>query len=139
MTEEDLQTSKPDLFGVIPRSDITTLRNILSLDGVDIEARDTSGRTPLHLAVIAGSSDICQCLLEHGANVAAWTGQGESTVHLAARRGDVDIVHTIMKPIQAKEESIQNDANAEEHKVDVNCFTQKYKMSPLYIAVALGA
>lgn len=135
---EDRPMSLLDLFPAIARSDVTALQSILSRDGVDIEARDSSARTPLHVAIIVGSGEICQRLLEYGADVAALTKQGETTAHLAVKRGDVEIVHTIMRAIEAKQASIQRDSNKGEQSVNVNSLTPKYKMSPLYIAVALG-
>ena len=145
MTDKDLQANNSSLFDAVARSDLTTVRNTLSLEGVHIEARDAAGRTALHLAIITASTDVCQCLLEYGAHIDAWTEQGEATVHLAARRGEVDILRTVMGALEAKQGAVQHDANPStavggkgEQSVDVNCMTRKYKMSPLYMAVALG-
>jgi ankyrin repeat protein len=133
-----LQISKLGLFNTIVRSDLAALKHSLSLKGVDIENRDHVGRTPLHLAILTASSDICQCLLEHGAHVGALTEQEETTVHLAAKRGDVSILQTIMQAIEAKQAAAQHETNPGEQTLDVNCLSGKHKMSPLYIAVALG-
>lgn len=39
--------------------------------GVDINAKDNDGWTPLHAAVHWGQSDACEVLADHGANFSA--------------------------------------------------------------------
>lgn len=39
--------------------------------GVDINAKDSDGWTPLHAAVHWGQNDACEVLAEHGANFSA--------------------------------------------------------------------
>jgi ankyrin repeat protein len=145
MTNEDLQTNSSSLFDVVARSDLTALRNILSLEQVDIETRDAAGRTALHLAILTSSTDVCQCLLEHGAIIDSWTEQGEATVHLAAIKGEAKTLLIVMGALEAKQGAVQHHANVStavggkgKHIVDVNCLTRKHNMSPLYIAVTLG-
>ena len=58
--------------GVIDReSVIPKLRVLLCCPKVDLEARNSHGHTPLHLAVSLGNTSAVQLLLEHGANVNA--------------------------------------------------------------------
>jgi len=135
MADASMQLIKPSLLEAITRSDLLSLKEVLSLKGTNIEARDNVGRTPLHLAIITGSVDVCKCLLEHGARIDAWTDQGEATVHLAAKRGDADILLVIMGAVNR---ASRDNTNPSKETVHVNCLTRKYKMSPLYIAVALG-
>jgi ankyrin repeat protein len=147
MAEEDLHSARSDIFEVVARADITSLKQILTTKEIDIEARDPAGRTALHLAIIAASVDVCQYLIEHGARLDAWTEQGETVVHLAAKRGQVDVLHAVMESLEAKQPAIQDDSISDGNKgtggkkdrtVHVNCLTQKHQLSPLYIAVALG-
>lgn len=138
MADVVLHTAGADLFGAIARSDLVSLRHALSLEGEDIEARDCVGRTPLHLAIVTGSPQVCQCLLDHGARIDAWTKGGEATVHLAAKRGNLDILVAIMGAVESYSSSRQHIANSTDKTVDVNCLTQKHRMSSLYIAATLG-
>ena len=51
-----------------------SISNILSLLlqlGVDINAKDSDGWTPLHAAVHWGQTEACEVLAEHGANFSA--------------------------------------------------------------------
>lgn len=147
MADRDSQASNSHIFDIIARSDITSLRQSLSIYEVDIETRDPAGRTALHLAIIAASADVCQFLINHGANIDTWTEQGEVIVHLAAKRGEVDILHIIIASLKAKQIAVQGNADLNhrtavgwtgEHIMHVNCLTQNHKLTPLYIAVALG-
>lgn len=147
MADKDLQADRSSIFDIVARADLVSLTQALSTEQVDIEARDPAGRTALHIAVLAATADVCQHLIDHGANVDTWTRQGEAVVHLAARRGEVDILRTVMESVEAKQRAIQSENKPDEkaegsrkggRSVHVNSLTQKHQMSPLYIAVALG-
>ncbi|KAK1237264.1 hypothetical protein MKX08_002889 [Trichoderma sp. CBMAI-0020] len=142
MAEEDSRPVQFNIFEAIVSADISSLKQRLASKEVDLEARDPVGRTALHLATIAASAEICQYLIDNGASLDAWTAQGEAVVHLAAKRGDVDVLHAVMQPLEAKKPATQDNATADDKTKDrvvhVDCLTQKYQMSPLYIAVALA-
>lgn len=142
MAEGDSPPVQSQIFKAIACADISSLKQSLATKEVDLEARNPVGRTALHLAITAASADICQCLIDNGARLDAWTKQGEAAVHLAAKRGQVDVLHAIMPPLVAEKSATQDNIAAggkkDDRTVHVNCLTQKYQMSPLYIAVALG-
>lgn len=142
MADKDPEADKSSIFDLIVQADLVGLKEALSTKQVDLEARDSAGRTALHLAVIAGTAETCQYLIDHGANLDSWTGQGEAVVHLVAKRGDVDILRTVMESVSAEERKIQSEdqpsSDKRDRSVHVNSLTKKYRMSPLYIAVALG-
>ncbi|KAL7921223.1 putative ankyrin repeat protein [Trichoderma austrokoningii] len=139
---EDSHPVQSNVFEAIASADISGLKQILAAKEVDLEAREPAGRTALHLAVAAASADICQCLIDNGARLDAWTEQGEAVVHIAAKRGELDVLHAIMKPLEAVKPATQDNVTADDQKKDrtvhVDCLTQKHQMSPLYIAVALA-
>ncbi|PTB35556.1 uncharacterized protein TrAFT101_009403 [Trichoderma asperellum] len=142
MAEGDSPPVQSQIFKAIACADISSLKQSLATKEVDLEARNPVGRTALHLAITAASADICQCLIDNGARLDAWTKQGEAAVHLAAKRGQVDVLHAIMPPLVAEKSATQDNIAAggkkDDRTVHVNCLTQKYQMSPLYIAVALA-
>lgn len=142
MEGEDSRPAQFNIFEAIVSADISSLKQSLAAKEVDLEARDPAGRTVLHLAVAAASAEICQCLIDNGARLDAWTEQGEAVVHIAAKRGDIDVLHAIMQPLEAKKSATQGlvtaDSKKNDRTVHVDCLTQKHQMSPLYIAVALG-
>ncbi|XP_011695990.1 PREDICTED: LOW QUALITY PROTEIN: serine/threonine-protein phosphatase 6 regulatory ankyrin repeat subunit C-like [Wasmannia auropunctata] len=66
--------------------------------GSDVNARNNKGKIPLLLAVEAGNQSICRKLLAHQAldQLYAITPTGDSAVHLAARRKDIDMVQILV-------------------------------------------
>jgi ankyrin repeat protein len=63
--------------------------------GCNANAHSSSGATPLHVAAMAGSIDIAQVLLQHGADVNASSGdppRGGTPLNFAAGRGNMDFV-----------------------------------------------
>jgi ankyrin repeat protein len=142
MAEEGSGAAQFNIFEAIVSADISGLKQSLATKEVDLEARDSAGRTALHLAVTAASAEICQYLIDNGARLDVWTEQGEAVVHLAAKRGEVDVLHAIMQPLEARKPTAQGnvtpDDKTKDRIVHVDCLTWKHRMSPLYIAVALG-
>ncbi|UKZ58338.1 hypothetical protein TrVGV298_012206 [Trichoderma virens] len=150
MADKDSEADRSSIFDIVVRADLVGLKQALSTKQVDIDARDSTGRTALHIAVIAATVDICQYLIDYGANLDSWTEQGEAIVHLAAKRGEVDILRTVMESVATKQRAIQGEdksmaqtkasdkSDKGNRRVHVDSLTQKYQMSPLYIAVALA-
>ncbi len=82
---------------------------------VDVNRRDHTGRTPLQLAVMCSTAEIVQCLIERGARLVSRLYNGMTALHLAAHRGQVQIVKDIMDRSDANEEAeaIKEDARKE--------------------------
>ncbi|XP_049769761.1 poly [ADP-ribose] polymerase tankyrase-like [Schistocerca cancellata] len=89
---------------------VDELQNLLA-EGAPVDARDTSGFTALHLAVMkAGESKFIvsdvglhtvKCLLNAGANVNAEDLNKQTPLHLAAYRGDLKILWVLLtSPVQ---------------------------------------
>ncbi|KAM0287752.1 hypothetical protein ACHAQH_000283 [Verticillium albo-atrum] len=80
----------------------------LSQEGADPNQRDYTGRSPLHLAVISSTPDVARALVDHGARLTARLADGNTALHLAAERGNVEMVRILM------DRSITNEAEEEE-------------------------
>ncbi|KAL6856403.1 hypothetical protein J3F83DRAFT_764105 [Trichoderma novae-zelandiae] len=144
----DAESGAASLFESIARADLVGLKEVLTLKQLDVETRDPAGRTALQLAVLAGTAGICQLLIDHGAKLDTWTGQGEAVLHLAARRGDVDVLRAVMDAVESNQRASGHENRPDGRSgigdkadltVHVDSLTHRFKMSPLYIAVALVA
>lgn len=72
------------LIHAVIYSDIDGVRNALK-KGANVEARDDTSWTPLHLAAVRKRQDIIEVLLEHGADIHAPAYDGLIPLHVAAR------------------------------------------------------
>ena len=64
---------------------------------VNIPAQNPSKVTPLHSAVARNDFNICQLLVENGADVNAQQTQGVTALHSAAHRGNLAIVKLLVE------------------------------------------
>ena len=65
--------------------------------GLQLEARDTGGYTPLHVAAQWGTPESLQCLLDLRSRVDAVGEDGRTPLHLASERGALEIVNLLLK------------------------------------------
>jgi ankyrin repeat protein len=70
----------------------------------DVNRRDFTGRTPLHLAVMTSTPEIVQCLVDHGARLIARLADGRTALHLAAARGHTEIIRILLTKSEENEE-----------------------------------
>ncbi|OAA55763.1 Ankyrin repeat-containing domain protein [Cordyceps fumosorosea ARSEF 2679] len=92
--------------------DIDIVLDCLSQPDTDLNKRDYAGRTPLHLAVITSTPGIVRSLVNHGSCLTARLANGKTALHLAATRGNAEIINTLM------ERSIENEKGGEERHAD---------------------
>jgi ankyrin repeat protein len=92
------------LCQAIVDQDLEHVQDWLSQEGVDVNKRDYTGRTPLHLAVTSSSLEIIKCLVDHGARLIACLADGRTALHLAAMRGDVEIMKVLLEKSASNEE-----------------------------------
>lgn len=64
---------------------------------VEINARDSMGGTPLHLAVFIGYSDIVELLQNKGARIRADDSMTWTLIHVAIANGDCDMIELLAK------------------------------------------
>ena len=79
---------------------------------VDVNRRDHVGRTPLHIAILTGASEIACDLIDAGARMMARLVDGRTALHLAAQLG---LGHVVEKLLERSE---LNKEEAEEEKAD---------------------
>lgn len=77
------------------KKDMTHL--LLVLDA-DKEARNASGATPFLVAAAGSHLSVLRELLKDGVNVDAVDSQGWSAIHLAAHKGDIEVMRILLEP-----------------------------------------
>lgn len=85
------------LCQAIVGEDIESVEKCCSKEDFDIDQRDYTGRTPLHLAITCSTPEIVQCLINHGARIVARVASGFTPLHLAAARGSAEMVRSILQ------------------------------------------
>ncbi|KAL3418920.1 hypothetical protein PVAG01_09141 [Phlyctema vagabunda] len=100
-------------IGVLKKGSMSTdaTTEVTLQDNPFVDAKYT-GRTPLHLAVMASTAEIVQCLVDHGARLIARLVDGRTALHIAAARGNADMVKILMNRSLAneEEEDLKQDA-----------------------------
>ena len=64
-------------------TDSAPAAEVLLAHGAKVNARDDSGRTPLHWAALNGYCEVARVLIKHGADMKARTAAGETPLALA--------------------------------------------------------
>ncbi|KAG9236672.1 hypothetical protein BJ875DRAFT_524495 [Amylocarpus encephaloides] len=98
------------LCQAIVDDDLEHVQDWCDQEDVDVNCRDYTGRTPLHLATMSSSPEIVQCLIDHGARLIARLVDGRTALHIAAARGNGQMVKAIM------DKSLENEQEEEEKK-----------------------
>lgn len=83
-------------FAAASASAPASLLDALLEAGATIDARASSGSTPLHLAAWHGCVEHVAQLVKNGASVTAVTRAGRGPLHFAARRGHAEVIQTLV-------------------------------------------
>ena len=92
------------LCEAIIEGDLEYVKEWLSGEDADPNSRDYTGRAPLHLAVMCSSPAIVQAVIDAGARLVARLADGRTALHLAAQRGDIQIIRSILERSERNEE-----------------------------------
>lgn len=84
------------LFNAILKGRTAVVQTLMQ-QGVNVNIRTVSGKTPLMAAAYKGYSDIAQLLVDHGADVNMRDSKGESALKIAVRSGFTRIVDLLKK------------------------------------------
>lgn len=69
--------------------EVEKIKKFLIKEGIDPDLKDTAGYTALHYAARNGHLNICQLLLQYGANIDSITKSGKATaLHRACSSGN---------------------------------------------------
>ncbi|TVY42900.1 Uncharacterized protein LSUB1_G001614 [Lachnellula subtilissima] len=98
------------LCQAIVDEDLEHVQDWCCQEGVDVNRRDYTGRTPLQLAAMASTAEIVQCLIDNGARMVARLVDGRTALHIAAARGNAEMVKALMN------RSLENEEDEEEKK-----------------------
>jgi len=110
-------------FGEVPNNCVETL---LSAVGLNADAKDSRGDTPLITAGKQGHSEFCHMLLKkYGADVAAANLDGECVLHIACATGNEELLDVIIDTV----DDVQAALNLRDTK----------GRTPLFLAVKAGA
>ena len=80
----------------VVRAAASRIRSLLSSNPEAVNARERSGKTPLHKAVKSRRQDVAEVLLEAGAEVDATYGNGRTALHDAAGKNLVGIAEALI-------------------------------------------
>lgn len=83
------------LIDAVKKGQVATVKVIIA-DGADVNAKDASGNTPLHLAVEKGSQEIVNLLIADGADVNAKDASGETPLYKTVEEGYQEIVELLV-------------------------------------------
>lgn len=113
-TEMAYTAGTEKLCQAIVLHDLEAVEEFLEQDDSNCNHRDITGRTPLQLACMASTPEIVQCLVDHGARLVARMADGKTALHLAAARGNVEIIRILLTKSNENEEAEVRDRKSEE-------------------------
>lgn len=93
------------LCQAIVSEDLETVKACLAEEDTNPDHRDYTGRTPLQLACMSSTPDVVQCIVDHGARLIARMADGRTALHIAAARGDLDIIRVLLIKSNQNEEA----------------------------------
>jgi hypothetical protein len=117
---------EPALFEAATIGDTETVSHLLS-SGVNVDARNSSYATPLHVAAMRGNTKVAEALIRCGADVNAEDRDSWTPLHVACSFGHVDVVRLL----------VDNgaDVNADRHVTGMRPYDM-VNMSPRSVTTA---
>ncbi|KAL4935267.1 hypothetical protein BDV06DRAFT_228985 [Aspergillus oleicola] len=115
------------LCQAIVENGLEDVQHWLTQGEIDVNRRDHTGRTPLHLACMTSTPEIVQILVDKGARLIARVADGRTALHLAAARGSVEIVRILLTKSEQneEEESRKEDARKQAIKAEKDGASQE--------------
>ncbi|MBK7383633.1 MAG: ankyrin repeat domain-containing protein [Flavobacteriales bacterium] len=85
-----------DVFSLVRTGDLETIAELKEEGMADLEARNSTGQTPLLAAAAMNNGDVVSGLIGLGASATAVGSDGKSALDHAAAKGNLDMVRTLM-------------------------------------------
>jgi ankyrin repeat protein len=99
--EEERQSTQSmqdvDFLEAVHQGNKESLTGLLSKSKMWLSVKDSSGRSALHIAVIAGHQIVVELLLGHGANINALDRAGNSALIYALCKGHYDLAKILLQ------------------------------------------
>ncbi|KAG6535366.1 hypothetical protein ZIOFF_000332 [Zingiber officinale] len=92
-----LKNRKDLLFLSVFYSNISGIKGIISHYGANVNFRNSTGSTALHMAAAMGSVDVVDCLIDLGAMVDAEDVEGNTPLEVALRFKKDEVIKLLMK------------------------------------------
>ncbi|KAJ6102464.1 hypothetical protein N7486_004891 [Penicillium sp. IBT 16267x] len=112
------------LCQAILSGDVEAIKSFLADKDASPDRRDYTGRTPLQLACISSTPEVVQCLVDHGARLIARMADGKTALHLAAARGNVEMIRILLtksnenEEAEARKEELKKKSIKEQAKIE---------------------
>lgn len=84
------------LHEVVKKENTELIDFLLSKEGIDLDVRNASGKTVLHILTASGKRSIVKKLLEHGACTNIKSNDGRTPLHWAAIHGDIETAKLLL-------------------------------------------
>jgi ankyrin repeat protein len=93
--DDDGKEAKDSLHAAAEEGNIDTVKSLLE-QGMDINARNASGETPLNRAAAKGNVDVVRLLIERGAEVDSRDKWGWTPLHYSSRYGHLEVSRVLL-------------------------------------------
>lgn len=84
-----------DLFEASSSGDVESMK-VLLIKGADVNAKNSKGETPLHLAVVSCNNEAIEMLISKGANIDQGDYNGDTPLHWAATKTGIGICELLI-------------------------------------------
>lgn len=70
------------------------------LENTALETKDSCGNSPLHECVLSGNIEMCELLVQYGADTSCKNNSGFGLLHLAASQGNDEMIRYLVKNLE---------------------------------------